>query len=62
MKLVHTVAAALFALLGTATLLGAGNGFGMWCLASHIGQDLWSIDRCEWHVGSSNDTLPSYTI
>ena len=29
MKLVHTVAAALFALLGTATLLGAGGGFGM---------------------------------
>lgn len=29
MKLVHTVAAALFALLGAATLLGAGTGLGM---------------------------------
>jgi len=29
MKLVHTVAAALFALLGAATLLGAGTGLGV---------------------------------
>ncbi len=28
MKLVHSVAAGIFALLGTATLLGAGSGFG----------------------------------
>ncbi len=28
MKLVHTIAAAIFALLGVATLLGAGSGFG----------------------------------
>ncbi|MBK7001015.1 MAG: TMEM165/GDT1 family protein [Rhodoferax sp.] len=29
MKLVHTIAAAIFALLGVATLLGAGSGFGL---------------------------------
>lgn len=29
MQLVHTVAAAIFALLGVATLLGAGSGFGL---------------------------------
>jgi hypothetical protein len=28
MKLVHSIAAAIFALLGVATLLGAGSGFG----------------------------------
>ncbi|MCE1186979.1 MAG: UPF0016 domain-containing protein, partial [Rhodocyclales bacterium] len=28
MKLVHGIAAAIFALLGAATLLGAGEGFG----------------------------------
>ena len=29
MKLVHSIAAAIFALLGLATLLGAGSGFGL---------------------------------
>ena len=29
MKLVHSIAAAIFALLGVATLLGAGEGFGL---------------------------------
>ncbi|PWW43603.1 TMEM165/GDT1 family protein [Melaminivora alkalimesophila] len=29
MKLVHSIAAAIFALLGVATLLGAGSGFGL---------------------------------
>jgi putative Ca2+/H+ antiporter (TMEM165/GDT1 family) len=29
MKLVHTIAAAIFALLGIATMLGAGKGFGL---------------------------------
>jgi hypothetical protein len=28
MKLVHSIAAAIFALLGIATLLGAGSGLG----------------------------------
>jgi Ca2+/H+ antiporter, TMEM165/GDT1 family len=28
MKLVHSIAAAIFAILGIATLLGAGSGFG----------------------------------
>ncbi len=28
MKLVHSIAAAIFAVLGVATLLGAGSGFG----------------------------------
>ena len=29
MKLVHSIAAAIFAVLGVATLLGAGSGFGI---------------------------------
>lgn len=29
MKLVHSIAAAIFALLGIATLLGAGSKFGL---------------------------------